>query len=60
MREGPVLAESDPQSRGETSGKSADRVATFTHSKVMAWLAFDRIIASAEEFGLAGPVDRWK
>ncbi|MEA3156829.1 MAG: hypothetical protein QOK44_4418 [Betaproteobacteria bacterium] len=32
----------------------------FTHSKVMAWLAFDRMIASAEQFALEGPVDRWK
>jgi GH15 family glucan-1,4-alpha-glucosidase len=32
----------------------------FTHSKVMAWLAFDRAIRSAEEFGLAGPLDRWR
>jgi GH15 family glucan-1,4-alpha-glucosidase len=32
----------------------------FTHSKVMAWLAFDRLIKSAEQFGLDGPVDRWK
>lgn len=31
----------------------------FTHSKVMAWLALDRAIHSAEEFGLDGPVDRW-
>ncbi len=32
----------------------------FTHSRVMAWVAFDRAIASAERFGLDGPVDRWK
>jgi GH15 family glucan-1,4-alpha-glucosidase len=32
----------------------------FTHSKVMAWVAFDRCIRSAEEFGLPGPVDRWR
>jgi GH15 family glucan-1,4-alpha-glucosidase len=31
----------------------------FTYSKVMAWVAFDRAIRSAEEFGLAGPVNRW-
>jgi len=31
----------------------------FTHSKVMAWVAFDRAIRSAEEFGLDGPVARW-
>src|SRR5215813_3533287 len=32
----------------------------FTYSKVMAWLAFDRAVKSAEEFNLAGPVDRWR
>jgi GH15 family glucan-1,4-alpha-glucosidase len=31
----------------------------FTHSKVMAWVAFDRVIRSAQEFGLAGPVEHW-
>jgi len=32
----------------------------FTYSKVMAWVAVDRAIKSAEQFGLEGPVDRWK
>ena len=32
----------------------------FTHSKVMAWVAFDRAIRSIEEFGLKGPLDRWR
>ena len=32
----------------------------FTHSKVMTWVAFDRAIRSIEEFGLEGPVDRWR
>ena len=32
----------------------------FTHSKVMAWLAFDRSIKSAENFGLEGPLDDWR
>jgi GH15 family glucan-1,4-alpha-glucosidase len=32
----------------------------FTHSKVMAWVAFDRAVRSAEEFELAGPLDRWR
>jgi len=31
----------------------------FTYSKVMAWVAFDRSIKSAETFGLEGPVDKW-
>jgi GH15 family glucan-1,4-alpha-glucosidase len=32
----------------------------FTHSKVMAWVAFDRAVRSATEFGLDAPVDRWR
>jgi GH15 family glucan-1,4-alpha-glucosidase len=32
----------------------------FTYSKVMAWVAFDRAIKSAEGFGLEGPVGRWR
>lgn len=32
----------------------------FTHSKVMAWVALDRAIRSAEQFGLEGPLDRWR
>jgi GH15 family glucan-1,4-alpha-glucosidase len=32
----------------------------FTHSKVMAWVAFDRAIRSVERFGLEGPLDRWR
>jgi GH15 family glucan-1,4-alpha-glucosidase len=32
----------------------------FTHSKVMAWVAVDRTIRSAEEFGLQGPLDHWR
>ncbi len=32
----------------------------FTYSKVMAWVAFDRAVKSAEAFGLHGPVERWR
>ena len=32
----------------------------FTYSKVMAWVAFDRAIKSAEEYRLDGPLDRWR
>lgn len=32
----------------------------FTHSKVMAWMAFDRAVKSVEHFGLEGPVDEWR
>lgn len=31
----------------------------FTYSKIMAWVAFDRAIKSAAEFGMKGPVDKW-
>ena len=31
----------------------------FTHSKVMAWVAFDRGVKFVEELGREGPVDRW-
>jgi len=32
----------------------------FTHSKVMAWVAFDRAIRAVETHGLPGPVARWR
>jgi GH15 family glucan-1,4-alpha-glucosidase len=32
----------------------------FTHSKVMAWVALDRAIKSAERFNLDAPLDRWR
>ncbi len=32
----------------------------FTHSRVMAWVAVDRAIKSAEAFELAGPLEEWK
>ena len=32
----------------------------FTHSKVMAWVAFDRTIKSAEAFGLKAPLEHWR
>jgi GH15 family glucan-1,4-alpha-glucosidase len=31
----------------------------FTYSKVMAWVAFDRAVRSATEFGMDAPVERW-
>jgi GH15 family glucan-1,4-alpha-glucosidase len=31
----------------------------FTHSKVMAWVAFDRGVKSIEQFGFVGPLDHW-
>jgi GH15 family glucan-1,4-alpha-glucosidase len=32
----------------------------FTHSKVMAWVAFDRAVRGVEVHGLEGPVDQWR
>ena len=32
----------------------------FTHSKVMAWVAFDRAVKAVERFGLKGKLERWR
>ena len=32
----------------------------FTHSKMMAWVALDSVIHTVEEFGVDGPVERWR
>ncbi|KJL47827.1 Trehalase [Microbacterium hydrocarbonoxydans] len=32
----------------------------FTHSRVMIWAAFDRAVRAVEDFGLEGPVERWR
>jgi GH15 family glucan-1,4-alpha-glucosidase len=32
----------------------------FTHSKVMAWVAFDRAVQAVEQYGRSGTVDRWR
>ncbi|MBZ0134083.1 MAG: glycoside hydrolase family 15 protein [Rhodocyclaceae bacterium] len=32
----------------------------FTHSKVMAWVAFDRAVKDADRYRLEGPVARWR
>ena len=32
----------------------------FTHSKVMAWVAFDRAVKAVERFGRDGPAERWR
>ena len=32
----------------------------FTHSKLMAWVAFDRAVRLCERFGATGPVTRWR
>lgn len=32
----------------------------FTHSKVMAWVAFDRAIKAVENYGCEGPCDDWR
>ncbi|EAR22480.1 glycoside hydrolase family 15 protein [Nitrococcus mobilis] len=32
----------------------------FTHSRLMCWTAFDRAVKAVENFGLSGPVERWR
>src|SRR5436853_522490 len=32
----------------------------FTHSKLMAWVAFDRAVRYHEDFGRQGPTERWQ
>lgn len=32
----------------------------FTHSRMMAWVAFDRAVTSVERYGLKGPVAKWR
>jgi GH15 family glucan-1,4-alpha-glucosidase len=32
----------------------------FTHSKVMAWVAFDRAVQAVEKYGRTGPVEEWR
>jgi GH15 family glucan-1,4-alpha-glucosidase len=32
----------------------------FTYSKVMCWVAFDRSLADAEQFGFTGPIEQWR
>ena len=32
----------------------------FTHSKMMCWVAFDRVVKMVEEFNLEGPLDHWR
>ena len=32
----------------------------FVHSKVMAWVAFDRAVKAVEQFGMHGRVDEWR
>lgn len=32
----------------------------FVHSKMMAWVAFDRAIKAVEQFGFSGPVEKWR
>ena len=32
----------------------------FVHSKVMAWVAFDRMAQDSERYGLPGPIEQWR
>ncbi|MEX0781352.1 MAG: glycoside hydrolase family 15 protein [Dehalococcoidia bacterium] len=34
--------------------------AHFTHSKLMAWVGFDRAVKAIERYGLPGPLARWR
>ena len=44
--------------RGIWEVRGADK--HFTHSRLMCWVAFDRAVKSCEDFGLDGPVGRWR
>jgi len=37
-----------------------DETQQFVHSKMMAWVGFDRAVQAVEQCGLDGPVDRWR
>ena len=54
------ISKASGSSRTREYGKCAACAQHFTYSKVMAWVAFDRAIKSAEQFGLQGPLDRWR
>ena len=47
-------------SRTRASGRCAGRRRHFTHSKVMAWVAFDRGVRLSRSSASTGPVDRWR
>ena len=54
-------------SRGSLAGSADDGLwevrgprRHFTHSKIMAWVAFDRAIKDAQKEGLAAPTERWR
>jgi GH15 family glucan-1,4-alpha-glucosidase len=32
----------------------------FTHSKVLCWVAFDRVVKAVEQYGMKGPRERWR
>src|SRR3546814_9290341 len=40
--------------------ESRERPRRYTHSQVMIWVAFDRVIRTAEKRGLPAPLDRWR
>lgn len=37
-----------------------NRARQVTHSKLMCWVAFDRAVEAIDNFGLSGPVERWR
>src|SRR5690554_428730 len=48
--------------QGQDTGiwESRESPKDYVHSKLFAWVAFDRSIADAEAYGLDGPVDHWR
>lgn len=46
--------------KGAGLWESREPARHYTHSKVMAWVAVDRVIKGAEHFGLEGDVQRWR
>ncbi len=55
-----IISKRSGASRIRASGRCARSRCTSRYSKVMAWVAFDRALKSAEMFGLPGPVDHWR
>jgi GH15 family glucan-1,4-alpha-glucosidase len=52
--------ESNWQSPDDGIWEMRGKRSQYTHSKVMAWVAFDRAVKAVEQHGMTGPVDRWQ
>jgi GH15 family glucan-1,4-alpha-glucosidase len=48
------------QEKDEGMWEVRGRKRHFTYSKIMCWVAFDRAVKAVEQFGRAGPVERWR